>query len=145
MSLKKHGLGRGLEALLADTSINEEKPPPEIAQAGDDQSAIEASRDEIQSRSMQTDSGIAGTESGSAAADMDSGSTVPPSVELRPASVHDQAQQRAQLPGAVDKQAAMAVAILKNIQRENLALQQEAGALRQLIEELESIVRDNLS
>lgn len=45
----------------------------------------------------------------------------------------------------VDGRTAMVVALFKNIQREHLALLEEAEALRKLIEEFESIVRADQS
>ncbi|MGZ8160008.1 MAG: hypothetical protein ACXWT1_05080 [Methylobacter sp.] len=48
MTFKKRGLGRGLEALLADDSAKEEKHQPKTGQSGDYQSAKEANQDEMQ-------------------------------------------------------------------------------------------------
>lgn len=89
MTFKKRGLGRGLEALLADDSSKEEKYQP----------VKDVSQDEMQ-----------------------------------PADVAE-----------VDGRTAMVVALFKNIQREHLALLEEAEALRKLIEEFESIVRADQS
>lgn len=89
MNLKKRGLGRGLEALLADDLDKEEKHQP----------TKDVSQSEVQS--------VVAEESA--------------------------------------RQTAMVVAFFKNIQRERLALQEEAETLRKLIEEFESIVRADLS
>lgn len=88
MNLKKRGLGRGLEALLADDSAKEETHQP----------TKDASQSEI----------------------------------------------LVEVTEEADKQTAILVALFKNIQKERLALQEEAEALRKLIEEFESIVRVDL-
>jgi hypothetical protein len=87
-SKKRGGLGRGLEALLAEESAKEETYQP----------AKDARRSETQ-------------------------------VEI----AEDAARQTAVM-----------VALFKNIQKERFALQEEAEALKKLIEEFESIVRDDL-
>lgn len=48
MTLRKRGLGRGLEALLADDSAKEEKHQPQTRRSGDYQSVKDAGQDEIQ-------------------------------------------------------------------------------------------------
>jgi len=85
MTFKKRGLGRGLEALLADESVKEERHQP--------------------------------------VKDMNQ-------AEVQPAVADEE-----------DGRTAMVVALFKNIQREHLALLEEAETLRKLIEEFESIVR----
>ncbi|HEY8035950.1 MAG TPA: hypothetical protein VIF37_10215 [Methylobacter sp.] len=88
MNFKKRGLGRGLEALLAEDSAKEETHQP----------AKDVSQSEIQ----------------------------------------------AEIAEEAARQTAVMVALFKNIQKERLALQEEAEALRKLIEEFESIVRADL-
>lgn len=97
MTLKKRGLGRGLEALLAEESAEQEKHQPKTGQAGAYPAAKDADHDEMQSA------------------------------------------------GEAGGQTAMLAAFFKNIQREHLALLEEAEALRKLIEEFEAIVRADLS
>ena len=48
MTLRKRGLGRGLEALLADDSAKEDKHQAKAAQSVDDQSAKDIGLDKIQ-------------------------------------------------------------------------------------------------
>ncbi|MGZ8174854.1 MULTISPECIES: hypothetical protein [Methylobacter] len=49
MTLRKRGLGRGLEALLADDSAKEKKQPSQTMQAGDHQLTEDVGQDDIQS------------------------------------------------------------------------------------------------
>jgi hypothetical protein len=88
MNLKKRGLGRGLEALLADDSAGEQKQQPTT--------------------------------------DVRQG-------EMQPAAVAE-----------VDKQTAMVVAFFKEVQKEHRELLEEAEALKQMIEDFESIIRADL-
>ena len=96
MTFRKRGLGRGLEALLADDSAKEKIH---------------------QSQAVQSD-------------------------ENQPSK--DVIQDEAQAIEEVDDQAAMVVALFKNIQKENRMLLEEAEALRKLIEEFEAIVRASM-
>ncbi|MDO9170080.1 MAG: hypothetical protein Q7U18_13470 [Methylobacter sp.] len=97
MNLKKRGLGRGLEALLADDSAKKETHPPQTK----------------------------------------------PSADNR--SVNDEMQSKPEIIEAMDERAGMVVALFKNIQREKLVLQEEAEALKKMIEEFESILRADQS
>lgn len=98
MNLKKRGLGRGLEALLAETPSKEDadRQPTDLA---NHQPVIS----EPQSPTVSEDK------------------ILPDSVLL--------------------DQSAMAIALVKNIQRENLLLQEEALVLKNLLEEFEQILR----
>jgi len=49
MNLRKRGLGRGLEALLADDSAKEKQHPSQTIQPGDHQLTKDVERDDIQS------------------------------------------------------------------------------------------------
>jgi len=49
MTLKKRGLGRGLEALLADDSAKDEQYRSQAAQSGDHQPVKEVTQDQAQS------------------------------------------------------------------------------------------------
>lgn len=62
----------------------------------------------------------------------------------QPAKDVSPSEKQAEIAEEAGKQTAMLVAILKDIQKERLALQEEAEALRKLIEEFESIVRADL-
>ncbi|MDD5410992.1 MAG: hypothetical protein PHF31_06200 [Methylobacter sp.] len=130
MTLKKRGLGRGLEALLADVSAKEEKHQPQTMQSGDYQPAKDVSQDEVKIMPMAIDDCMAATASGGLA-------TFPPSTEVKSGG--------GAVSEEVDGRMALVVALFKNIQREHLILQEEAEVLRKLIEEFESIVRADLS
>ena len=130
MTLKKRGLGRGLEALLADVSAKEEKHQSQAGQSGEYQPAKDVGQDGIQSMPVASEDCMTETVPDSLAA-------FPPSMEVR-SGVGVVAEE-------VDGRMAMVVALFKNIQREHLILQEEAEALRKLIEEFESIVRADLS
>ena len=97
MTLRKRGLGRGLEALLADDSAKEKIHQSQAVQPDEHQPPEDVVQDEVQA------------------------------IE------------------EVDDQAAMVVALFKNIQKENRILREEAEALRKLIEEFEAIVRASIS
>lgn len=129
MTLKKRGLGRGLEALLADVSAKEEKHQSQAMQSGEYQPAKDVGQDGIQSMPVAIDDCLTETVPDSLAA-------FSPSVEVRSGGA---------VTEEVDGRMAMVVALFKNIQREHLILQEEAEALRKLIEEFESIVRADLS
>jgi len=98
MTVKKRGLGRGLEALLADDSAKKEPHQSPTKQSGGNQAL--------------------------------KNNEVPPN----PDAIE-----------AMDERAGMVVALFKNIQRENLVLQEEAEALKKLIEEFELILRADQS
>ncbi len=93
MNLKKRGLGRGLEALLADDSAKKEPHQP------------------------QTKSSVDNNE-----------------VAAKPQIIEE-----------ADERAGTVFALFKSIQRENLVLQEEAEALKKMIEEFESILRADQS
>lgn len=96
MNLKKRGLGRGLEALLADASGRD---PIEK------QNLVENNQPTLTENQLQIDA----------------------SVKLE--------------SNELLRQPAMAIALIKNIQRENLLLQEEAAALSNLLEEFEQVLR----
>ena len=135
MTFKKYGLGRGLEALLADTT------------------AKEINRDERQSSPIIVDTSML------QASDENTAVCLPSmGVDLTDAapSINELMQKeqsmdslaettQANIAGGTEAQTAMVVALFKNIQRENLVLILEAEVLRQLLDDLESIVRADLS
>jgi len=96
MTFRKRGLGRGLEALLADDSAKEKIHQSQAVQSEENQPSKDMVQEEVQA------------------------------IE------------------EVDDQAAMVVALFKNIQKENRMLLEEAEALRKLIEEFEAIVRASM-
>lgn len=121
MTLRKRGLGRGLEALLVDVADKEEKYQPQTNQAGEYRAVKDKRPDEIQAAPALVDN--------------DMPSEPPPFLAAKSAAQ----------TGEVDGRTAMVVELFKNIQREHLVLLDEAEALRKLIEEFESIVRADLT
>jgi len=67
MNLRKRGLGRGLEALLADDSAKEKQHPSQTMQPGDHQLAKDVELDDIQSVPALVDTVIAEEADGRAA------------------------------------------------------------------------------
>jgi ParB family chromosome partitioning protein len=146
MTLKKRGLGRGLEALLVNVSAKEEKQqlqtlPIDILQGGGNH----LPPDDISSDELQ--------ELANSITEPD---TFEPVVVRKIAEnnyeiVTGESRWRAaRLAGwqevpviikEMDDQEAMAIALIETIQKENLNLLQEAEALRKLIEEFEAMVR----
>jgi ParB family transcriptional regulator, chromosome partitioning protein len=145
MTLKKRGLGRGLEALLVNVSDKEEKHqlktlPIDILQQGHYLSPNDISSDELQEL----------------ADSIKASGTIEPVVvrkivENNYEIVAGESRWRAaRLAGLqevpviireLDDQEPMAVALIETIQKENLNLLQEAEALRKLIDEFEAMVR----
>jgi ParB family chromosome partitioning protein len=145
MTLKKRGLGRGLEALLVNVSAKEEKQqlqtlPIDMLQRDNHLPPDDISSDELQ-------------ELANSITEPD---TFEPVVVRKIAEnnyeiVTGESRWRAaRLAGwqevpviikEMDDQEAMAIALIETIQKENLNLLQEAEALRKLIEEFEAMVR----
>ncbi|TAN65758.1 MAG: hypothetical protein EPN17_15640 [Methylobacter sp.] len=121
MTLRKRGLGRGLEALLVDVADKEEKYPPQTSQAGEYRAVKDRHQDEIKAAPVLVDN--------------DMTVVTPPFLAAKSAAQ----------AGEVDGRTAMVVELFKNIQREHLVLLDEAESLRKLIEEFESIVRADLT
>ena len=145
MTLKKRGLGRGLEALLVNVSAKEEKHqlqtlPIDILQQGNHSPTDDISSDELQELANS----------------ITAPGTIEPVVvrkitENNYEIVTGESRWRAaRLAGLqevpviikeVDDQEAMAIALIETIQKESLNLLQEAEALRKLIDEFEAMVR----
>jgi ParB family transcriptional regulator, chromosome partitioning protein len=145
MTLKKRGLGRGLEALLVNVSAKEEKHqlqtlPIDILQQGHYLSPNDISSDELQEL----------------ADSIKASGTIEPVVvrkivENNYEIVAGESRWRAaRLAGLqevpviireLDDQEPMAIALIETIHKENLNLLQEAEALRKLIDEFEALVR----
>ena len=142
MSIKKRGLGRGLEALLGNASSPEEKQPLPI-------------------KTLQKSSHLS-----SVATDADELQVVVPVVTIPDTfesvvtqkiaennaeiiAIEDswQAGRLAglqELPAALkerDEREALAIALIETLQQENLNLVQEAEDLKKLIDEFEAMVR----
>ena len=145
MTLKKRGLGRGLEALLVNVSAKEEKHqlqtlPIEILQRDNHLPPDDISSDELQELANS----------------ITAPGTIEPIVVRKIAEnnyeiVTGESRWRAaRLAGLqevpviikeMDDQEAMAIALIETIQKESLNLLQEAEALRKLIDEFEAMVR----
>jgi ParB family transcriptional regulator, chromosome partitioning protein len=145
MSLKKRGLGRGLEALLVDVSTKEEKQqlrtlPIDIIQRGYHLPHDDMNSDELQElansittpgtfepvvvrRTTENNYEIVAGESRWRAARLAGFQEVPVIIK------------------EMDDREAMAMALIETIQKENFNLLQEAKGLRKLIDEFEAMVR----
>ncbi len=144
MSLKKRGLGRGLEALLVNVSTIEEKHqlqtlPIDILQRGSHLPPDDMSSDELQELAYS----------------IIASDTVEPIVVRKIAESNyeilagESRWSAARLAGLqevpviikeMNDQETMAIELLETIQKENLSLLQEAEALRKLIDEFEAMV-----
>jgi ParB family chromosome partitioning protein len=145
MSIKKRGLGRGLEALLVNVSTKEEKHqlrtlPIDILQKSNHLPHDDMNSDELQ----ELTNAITAPD------------TFEPVVVRKIADnnyeiVAGENRWRAarlaglqEVPAIIkerDDREAMALALIETIQKENLKLVQEAEDLRKLIDEFEAIVR----
>ena len=145
MSLKKRGLGRGLEALLVDVSIKEEKHqlrtlPIDFLQRSHQLAPDDMNTDELQElansitapgafepivvrKTAENDYQIVAGENRWRAARLAGLQEVPVVIK------------------EMDNREAMAIALIETIQKENLNLLQEAEGLRKLIDEFEAMVR----
>lgn len=123
MTIKKRGLGRGLEALLANVSAKEEIARPQTSPINNPQKDQHLSPDTINSDKLIAE----------------------PVVVLKIAE--NNAEIAAALPEAVvinkamDEREAVATALIETIQQENRHLLQETEDLRKLIDEFEAMVR----
>jgi ParB family chromosome partitioning protein len=145
MTINKRGLGRGLEALLANFSTQEEKHqlqtlPIDALQKSKQQSPDDMNSDELQELTeglsepdalkpvvvqkitANTYEIVGGENSWRAAL----------STGLQEVPVHIK---------DVDEREAIAIALIETIQQESLNLLQEAKGLRKLIDEFEEMVR----
>ena len=142
MTIKKRGLGRGLEALLGNASSPEEKQPLPIKtlQKSSYLSSVGLDLDELQ--------------------ELASVVTMPDTFEsvVTQKIVEDSAEIIAiedswhagrlaglqELPAVLkerDEREALAIALIETLQQENLNLVQEAEDLKKLIDEFEAMVR----
>jgi hypothetical protein len=139
MTSKKRGLGRGLEALLVDVPAKDDR---------ENAADISASMQEVERLKAQLSATVGKQE-------------VEQRREQLPTTARKQEveQRREQLPRAkqtpaaaekqqapatadeIDSQAVIAAALIKNIQRENSHLLEEAESLISLLDEFELMVR----
>ena len=145
MSIKKRGLGRGLEALLVNVSTQEEKHQLQTLPIGILQKSNHLQHDDMNSDELQ---------------ELTNAITAPDTFE--PVVVRKIAENNyeivagenrwraARLAGLqevpviieeMDDREAIAIALIETIQKENLNLLQEAKGLRKLIDEFEAMVR----
>ena len=145
MTINKRGLGRGLEALLANFYIQEEKhqqqnPPIDALQKIKHQSPYDMNSDEFQ----ELTEGLPEPD------------TLEPvfvqniTVNNHEIEIGENSWRSARLAGLqevpvtikkMEGQEATAIALIKAIQQESLNLLQEAEGLRKLIAEFEAMVR----
>ncbi len=139
MALQKRGLGRGLDALLGDVSVKEEKPqaqtlPIEYMQRGKYQPRKDINPEKLQEL-----------------ADSIKAQGIIQPIVVRKIALDkyeivagERRWRAAQLVGLeqvpvvikdIDDRAAMAIALIENIQREDLNPLEEADALRRLLDE----------
>lgn len=124
MTLKKRGLGRGLEALLVDVPAKDRKDTAKTAaksvEQRREQSPSITSKPEIYP--LERKEQLPGKSQGAVAAEKQ--------PEPAPATVEK-----------VNEQATIAAALIKNVQRENRNLLEEAESLISLLDEFELMVR----
>lgn len=123
MTSKKRGLGRGLEALLVDVPAKDDRE-----EAAD----ISTSMQEVERLKAQLSATMGKQE-------LEQRREQLPRAKQTPAAAEKQ-----QAPVAIDEidsQAAVAAALIKNIQRESSHLLEEAESLISLLDEFELMVR----
>ena len=114
MTLKKRGLGRGLEALLAAVPVKDECIP-----AGPKVDTSRRAMEEVNADGMRSFS-----------LDFQADSKQSPLFPINSPALDDQAEK--------------ALTLIKNIHSERMYLLEEAEILRKLISDFESIVRNDL-
>ncbi|MEY3289121.1 MAG: hypothetical protein RLZZ419_1363 [Pseudomonadota bacterium] len=127
MTVKKRGLGRGLEALLVDVSVKGEIPLQQTAQINNRQKNNHLSTDNMSADELRLESVVA-----QKIAKNNTTVVVDTTSELPEVSV---------IAKAMNDREAVTSALIKTIQKENRHLLQEAENLRQLINEFEAMVR----
>ena len=155
MSLKKKGLGRGLDALLSTSHAQEElykiEPTPLLSEAGDSEQQIcDIEISKLQPGKYQPRKVISEQALKELSVSIDAQGLIQPIVvrELAPQHYEIIAGERRwracqllkhkTVPCLIKKmtdQAAIAVALIENIQREDLNVMEQARALLKLIEE----------
>lgn len=141
MSLNKRGLGRGLDALLGDVSVKEEKHPSQTLPIEYMQRGKYQPRKDMNPEKLQE------------LADSIKAQGVIQPIVVRQISFEkyeivagERRWRAAQLAGLtqipvvireIDDRAAMAIALIENIQREDLNPLEEAESLKRLLEEFE--------
>ena len=124
MTVKKRGLGRGLEALLVDVSAKEEILLPQTVPINNRQKNNHLSTDNMNLDELQLEPVVAQK--------IAKNNT---KVVVNPAS------EAPVIAKAMNDREAVTSALIKTIQKENRHLLQEAENLRQLLDEFEAMVR----
>jgi hypothetical protein len=139
MTSKKRGLGRGLEALLVDVPAKDEREDaadiPTSMQEGERlkaQLSATVGKQEIEQRREQLPT-TAGKQ------EIEQRREQLPRAKQTPAA--SEKQQAPVTIDEIDSQAVIAAALIKNIQRENSHLLEEAESLISLLDEFELMVR----
>ena len=127
MTVKKRGLGRGLEALLVDVSAKEEIPAQQTTPINNRQKNNHRSTDNMNADELRVEPVVA-----QKIAKNNTKVVVDAASELPEVSVIDK---------AMNDREALTSALIKTIQKENRHLLQEAENLRQLLDEFEAMVR----
>lgn len=123
MTIKKRGLGRGLEALLANVSAKEEIARPQTSPINNPQKDQHLSPDTINSDKLIAEP-----------------VAVQKIVENN-AEIAPELQDVPVINKVMDEREAVATALIETIQQENRHLLQETEDLRKLIDEFEAMVR----
>ncbi len=123
MTIKKRGLGRGLEALLANVSAKEEIARPQTSPINNPQKNRHPSPDDINSNELITEP------------------VAVQKIAENNAEITAALPEAAVINKAMDEREAVATALIETIQQENRHLLQETEDLRKLIDEFEAMVR----
>jgi len=154
MTVKKRGLGRGLEALLVDVASKEEIHQPQSVQPADYQPDKGIVKDSAQSAPALSSDSLDTEDNRPGKSELESrqeqqSSVIQGDITLEKQELESNQAQRSvetvSLAAQVDDRAAIVVALFKNIQKEHLVLLEEAEALKKLIEEFEAMIRADLS
>ncbi|WP_442498184.1 hypothetical protein [Methylobacter sp. sgz302048] len=139
MTSKKRGLGRGLEALLVDVPAKDDR---------ENAADISASMQEVERLKAQLSAtvGKQGVEqrreqlpTTAGKQELEQRREQLPRAKQTPAAA--ERQQAPETADEIDSQAVIAAALIKNIQRENSHLLEEAESLISLLDEFELMVR----
>ncbi len=123
MTIKKRGLGRGLEALLANVSAKEEIARPQTSPINNPQKDQHLSPDTINSDKLIAEP------------------VVVLKIAENNAEIAAELQDVPVINKVMDEREAVATALIETIQQENRHLLQETEDLRKLIDEFEAMVR----
>jgi hypothetical protein len=138
MSSKKRGLGRGLEALLVDVPVRDDR---------EDAADAVTSVQEVERLKAQLSTTPRKQEASSQESNAQSGEALPATARMQEVYPQGHKEQRRELPeskqapAAAEGQQAPVAADFKTIQRESDQLLEEAESLISLLDEFELMVR----